>query len=163
VPYAALISATVGRAVSTESRSTADCGLGLAPVSPVRLPDASGEGRGVLIASVAPESPAAKAGLKMHDVVIRYDQFDIYSPEQLMQLLGNEKAGREVVVTFDRAGKILETKLAVGPTGDALRASASQVTPQSDLPNWFPFSLPQSWRDWFNPALTSFQSVTTRR
>jgi len=143
------------------------------------LADESGRERGVLIVSVAPESPAAKAGLKVHDVVIRYDHEDVYSPEQLMQLLGERKPGRDVVVTFVRAGKELETKMTLGPppalglagvaAGGAAGsvaggvADGARVAWASELSRWFRFTLPQTWRAWFDTERPAFQSASTRR
>ncbi|MEZ6081498.1 MAG: PDZ domain-containing protein [Pirellulaceae bacterium] len=49
------------------------------------LPEVSGEGRGVLVADVMDDSPVAKAGLRKHDVLVRYDDQDLYSPEQLVK------------------------------------------------------------------------------
>lgn len=119
----ALSSAAASFAVGGDSRSAsgaaetlaqAYCGIGVAPLSPTltaQLPEVTGKGRGVLVATVMKDSPAAKAGLKVHDIVIQYDKQDIYSPEQLVKLVHNDKAGREVIVTYVRAGKVLETKM----------------------------------------------------
>jgi S1-C subfamily serine protease len=151
LPYAAVLSAMADRSPSIDFGSPAYGGLGLAPASPVRLPDEQGQGRGVLIASIQPNSPAAKAGLKIHDVVIRYDRHDIYSPDQLMKLLNDDQPDRDVVVTFVRAGNVLETKMTLG------RAAATDVAqgPRflGELQRRFSSTLPQSWRDWLGLAL----------
>jgi hypothetical protein len=123
-------------APSSDTPTQAYCGIGVAPLSPAltaQLPDVTGQGRGVLVATVMQDSPAAKAGIKVHDIVVQYDKQDVYSPEQLVKLVHNDKPGREVVVTYVRAGKVLETKMTLSQaaaTGDvrggmARRASGS--------------------------------------
>lgn len=113
------------------------CGIGVAPLSPVltaQLPEVTGQGRGVVVATVMQDSPAAKAGLKVHDIVIQYDKQDVYSPEQLVKLVHNDKPGREVVVTYVRAGKVLETKMTLSQaaaTGD-VRGGATRRSSGDD-------------------------------
>ncbi len=69
------------------------------------------KGRGVVIAQVAKDSPAQKAGLKRFDVLLSYDGQHLYSPEQLVRLVQKGKAGQEAVLEVLRAGK--EEKLQV--------------------------------------------------
>jgi S1-C subfamily serine protease len=137
------------------------CGIGLAPVSPARLPDKTGQGRGVLIASVVPESPAAKAGLKTHDVVIRYDHQDVYSPEQLMKLVQDDEPGRDIVVTFLRAGKVLETKMTLSQWVVGGDVRAARAAPSGEQPRFFPIALPRTWQGWLDAEFPSFQSAST--
>jgi hypothetical protein len=143
---------------SIGSGSPAYSGIGVAPVSPVRLPDERGQDRGALITSVAPGSPAAKAGLKIHDVVIRYDGQDVYSAGQLMQLVRDDKPGRDVAVTFLRADQLMETQMTLGqaPAADLVQGAGFL----SELERRFTFRLAQSWRDWFASDLPSFKSVS---
>jgi S1-C subfamily serine protease len=154
LPYSAWVSAIAGRAISADSGSPAYSGLTLAPASPVRLPSVTGQPRGVLIANVTPVSPAAQAGIQMHDVVIAYDHQDVYSPEQLTQLLASEKPGREVVVTVARAGNLLETKMTLGQPNAESIVRSTPITPRGEHPAWYPFSLPKSVRDWWDSAAT---------
>lgn len=129
------------RPSQSDAAPQAYLGIGVAPLSPVlsaQLPEATGRGRGVVVASVMADSPAAKAGLQLHDIVIRYDYQDVYSPEQLVKLFRNDKSGHEVVVTYVRAGKILETKVTLGETttksdvgGNTGRRSSGDQRPDS--------------------------------
>ena len=50
--------------------------------------------QGVLIAEVAKDSPAQHAGLKPYDILVSYDDHQLYSPEQLVKLVQNDKPGR---------------------------------------------------------------------
>lgn len=121
------VAVIAGAAETTSSDSSvkpsavqqAFCGLGIAPLSPVltaQLPDVMSGGRGIVVADVMKDSPAEKAGLKVHDIVLRYDGQDVYSPEQLVKLVRNDKPGREVVISYVRAGKTAETKMTLAAT-----------------------------------------------
>ncbi len=92
-------------------------GLGVIPLQPAiasQLGNTIGDGRGVLIANVVEGSPAAKAGLKIHDVLVALNQQDIYSTEQLVKLIQASKPGEEVALTFFREGKQQKASLVLG-------------------------------------------------
>jgi hypothetical protein len=55
-------------------------------------------GQGVLIEAVDPNSPAAKAGLQKHDILLAMGDQKLYSAQQLSSLVKAEKPG--VTVTF---------------------------------------------------------------
>lgn len=95
----------------------ATLGIGVEPMPQVltsHLPDVIGKGRGILIADVSEDSPAAKAGLRKHDVLVRYDDQDLYSPEQLVKRVRNAKPGSEVELEYVRAGKLHTVKVKLG-------------------------------------------------
>jgi hypothetical protein len=53
------------------------------------------EGHGLLVASVVPDSPAAKAGVKQHDILLRANDVDLKQMEELVDLVltqGEKKA-----------------------------------------------------------------------
>ena len=94
-------------------------GIGVEPLPPIltsHLPDVISKGRGILIADVKDDSPAAKAGLRKHDVLIRYDDQDLYSPEQLVKQVRNDKPGSEIELEYVRAGKLNTVKVKLGET-----------------------------------------------
>jgi hypothetical protein len=62
-------------------------------------------GEGLLINYVAPESPAAKAGLKKNDVLVGFGQQMLVHPAQLRKLVKMHKDGEEVKVAYFRGGK----------------------------------------------------------
>jgi len=89
-------------------------GIAAVPVHPAlveQLPDVFGKANGVLVASVLPGSPAEKAGLKIHDVLITYDGKDLSSPEQLVKMVLDDKPGRDVTIGYIRAGKRHEVEV----------------------------------------------------
>lgn len=59
---------------------------------------------GAVVADVAPDSPADRAGLQPGDVIIGFDTFRVHSPEQLSQLVAARRVGATVVFDVVRAG-----------------------------------------------------------
>ena len=60
--------------------------------------------RGVVIQDVEPDSPAAKAGLKEHDVVLQYDGQTVEGTVQFRRLVRETPAGRTVALVISRDG-----------------------------------------------------------
>ncbi len=60
----------------------------------------------VSLVAVAEDSPAAKAGLKTNDLIIRVDGQEIKNNESFIQLT-EEKAGQEMVIEVEREGESL--------------------------------------------------------
>lgn len=103
-------------------------GLGVGPLPAAltaQLPDVIGKGRGVMVEHVMQESPAAKAGFQNHDILIRYKEQDLFSPEQLVKLVRNDEPGSEVTIDYVRAGKVKELTLKLGevPAREPVRRS----------------------------------------
>ncbi len=84
-----------------------------------------GASQGALIAEVASDGPAAQAGLKNGDVIVRVDGVPVVDNRRLQQAMSQLAPGR--VVTFEvlRNGKVqsVRVKLGVRP-GDAVAAGA---------------------------------------
>jgi len=70
----------------------------------VGLDDVEGDARGAKVLSVEPDSPAAKAGIKEADVVVRFDGEGVKSAVQLVRLVGETPAGRTVAIEVLRGG-----------------------------------------------------------
>jgi serine protease Do len=60
--------------------------------------------RGVVIQDVEPDSPASKAGLKEHDVVLQYDGQMVEGTVQFRRLVRETPAGRAVALVISRDG-----------------------------------------------------------
>ena len=93
---------------ATQAATEARLGIGVSPLPELltsHLPDVIGKGRGVLVSEVVADSPAAKAGLQKHDVLVRYGDQDLYSPEQLVKRVRNDAPGNEVQIEYVRAGR----------------------------------------------------------
>ena len=62
-------------------------------------------GAGLVVIYVAPDSPAAKAGLQKNDVLAKLDGQLLVVPAQLRKLIQVHKQGDTVELVFYRAGK----------------------------------------------------------
>lgn len=71
--------------------------------------------KGIGIQQVAPESPAAKAGLQPGDVIIKISEAEVNSPQDLPGILRQRKPGDKIDVTVKRGDK--EVKLEVTLSG----------------------------------------------
>jgi hypothetical protein len=84
------------------------------PALAAQLPDLVSADHGVMVAEVADDSPAAKAGLKRHDIIVEFGDTKLTSAEQLSKLVRGEKPGNEVTLGVIRAGKRQKVKVAIG-------------------------------------------------
>src|SRR5262245_55998496 len=62
------------------------------------------EGVGVVVTGVANEKDAAKLGLKPHDIVLKFDDRPVTSPEKFHELVGSEQ-GKTIRLHLLRQGK----------------------------------------------------------
>lgn len=69
------------------------------------------------IGEVVAGSPAAKAGLKVRDVVTRFDGHKIDDFEDLVTAVSKKKPGDEVVLQVRRGAEMLDLKLTIGKRG----------------------------------------------
>lgn len=87
-------------------------GIAMEPVQEVvRAQLALGKGEGIVINHVAPESPAAKAGLAENDILLRFEDQIIVEPSQLRKLIAMKKSGDSVKLTYLRKGERKETSV----------------------------------------------------
>lgn len=99
-------------------------GLQLAPLPDVLKSQLKLE-NGVVVQAVIPESPAAKAGVEVHDIVLASGDKKFQQPEDLIACV-EESKGKEVELQLLRGGK--ETKATIKP-GDAPAAFNVPVSP----------------------------------
>lgn len=69
---------------------------------------------GLLIGAVAPDSPAAKAGLMESDVLSKFDDQILITQRQLAVLIGNHNEGDSVKLTYFRKGQQMEATATLG-------------------------------------------------
>lgn len=72
------------------------------------------EVRGVEVVDVEPDSPAAKAGLKEHDVITRYDGQAVEGTVQFRRLVRETPAGRTVPLAISRNGAAQSVSVVLG-------------------------------------------------
>ena len=78
--------------------------------------------RGALVQSVEPGSPAEKAGLKVDDVILRFQGEDIRSVRQLARLVREEPAGRAASIEVSREGALQKLQAQLEAQRKARRA-----------------------------------------
>jgi S1-C subfamily serine protease len=84
---------------------------------PVRLPDhqkgAVDRDTALLIVDVGRDTPAARAGLLVGDVLVRFDDAPVESADALLDALGPERIGIQVPVTVLRGGSPTDVRVTV--------------------------------------------------
>src|SRR5215831_3828849 len=80
------------------------------------LPQLPREG-GVMVTHVLSRSPADKAGLRKHDIFLRYDEEAIRNGDHLARLIRSSKDKQEISLSLVRGGRELKVpvKLELGP------------------------------------------------
>jgi serine protease Do len=66
--------------------------------------------KGVVIKEVSEQSPAAKAGLKQGDIILKVNNTDIETSEDLYKTIGKYNAGDTINITYLRDGKTSNTQ-----------------------------------------------------
>jgi membrane-associated protease RseP (regulator of RpoE activity) len=91
-----------------QSHDSAYLGVLVMPVHPgfaSHLKGALSRGQGLMVAEVAPNSPAAKAEIKTHDILLTYDDQKLFSAEQMAKLIHADDPGRQATIGLVRDGK----------------------------------------------------------
>ena len=81
-----------------------------AAMQPARFDDASR----LLLVSIEPDSPAAKAGLLIGDAIVAIDGENLESFEQLLDVLGGDAVGKRVRLDVIRAGEQRPIEIVIG-------------------------------------------------
>ncbi len=98
--------AVPGAANSRSAR--AFLGVSVAPVHPAvaaNLPGLPNLEQGLVVDWVADGSPAAKAGIKVPDILLAFDEQRIFSGEQFAKLIRTQKPGHDATLLILRDGK----------------------------------------------------------
>lgn len=95
-------------------------GVGSYPVAlPEPLQVSRKQATGLLILSVEAESPAAKAGLLVGDIIVGVDGRQTAEPADLLPALDEDQVGREVVLSVSRGGELRDFRVSVAARPDA--------------------------------------------
>ena len=92
-------------------------GAGLQPVRLGRSSNdaqPSGSGRGILVASIDPDGPAARAGLLIGDIVTTWNAKPVGRVREIMRLLGTDSIGSSVDLGLLRGGASATLKVVIG-------------------------------------------------
>ena len=68
---------------------------------------------GIVITGVTANSPAAKAGIQVGDVILRLNKQDNLSIREMMQIISDTKPNTEVIVTVSRLGKVIDLPVVI--------------------------------------------------
>ncbi len=97
--------------VITEFKKSQTAPAGERKVSTGSMPDFTFSGEGVKIADLAPDSPAAKAGLQKGDVIIKLGQFTVKNLREYSDALKTFEPGNVVDLIYLRDGRENNTKI----------------------------------------------------
>ena len=85
------------------------------------------DNKGALIADVVPDSPAARAGLKKGDLVVRFRGDPIQNAAALQRRVGDTPVGDTADLTVSRDGKSVDLTVTIGNMEDAVRRIAASL------------------------------------
>lgn len=92
-------------------------GVSVSPAHPAlanNLRDLLSPGQGLVVEDIDDEAPAAKAGIKLHDVLTSYDDQKLFASEQFAKLVHSGKPGQEVTLGYLRDGKLEKVQVKLG-------------------------------------------------
>jgi S1-C subfamily serine protease len=93
-------------------------GIGTQPVRlPAPLDQQLGQETALMVNSVQPDSPAARAGLLLGDVLVALEGHALRHPGELLPLLDEDRIGAEVKARVLRAGELRDLGIVVGARG----------------------------------------------
>jgi len=96
-------------------------GIEIAEISADRAKELKlGAVRGVEVVQVETDSPAAKAGLKEHDVITTYDSQTVEGRVQFRRLVRETPPGRSVSLVVSRDGSAQSLSVVIGDRGDEI-------------------------------------------
>ena len=85
------------------------------------------EARGAVVGKVEDGSPAAKAGLLENDVILAFNEQQIYNPAQLYRLLTEASSGSLVTLSISRGGALQNVRVALGQRPAVQRGQNSNI------------------------------------
>src|SRR5437867_1523584 len=78
---------------------------------PVHLHD---DQHGLLIVDVKTGSPAETGGLRVGDSIVKFDGLPVEEPEDLLELLSEERVGKPIAITVVRGDSVQDVKVIIG-------------------------------------------------
>ncbi len=88
--------------------------------------------RGACVLYVRDNTPAARAGIRDGDIVLRYNSVDVININQLINLVSRTPIGQEVEVVLWRDRKSLSARVAIADQDQLLTATAAARPPARD-------------------------------
>ncbi|NLT71796.1 MAG: PDZ domain-containing protein [Verrucomicrobiaceae bacterium] len=108
------------------------------------------EGFGIQVIEVMPDSPASAAGLRSNDIILRFEDQRIISPEHLSLLVRAEKSGEKATLSLIRKGQAESVELTLGETDAARFPHRPGFGPRPPYPGHHEDlrRRQEHWRDW---------------
>ncbi|MBR0707974.1 Do family serine endopeptidase [Bradyrhizobium liaoningense] len=88
-----------------------------------------GRSEGAVIAEVAPDSPAEKAGLRKGDIIVTADDRPVRTAAQLRNKIGLARVGEDVKLNVERGGRMTTIVVTVAPPLEEHSASSTRTSP----------------------------------
>ena len=88
--------------------------------------------RGALVAQILPDSPAASAGFKQGDIILRYGGEPVEESSQLPRMIGATPVGKTIAMSILRNGEPLEIKATIARL-EAATEAVSTMDEHGDL------------------------------
>lgn len=85
---------------------------------------------GALVAKLLPDSPAAKAGIKVGDVILEYNGVEVDASSDLPPLVGRTKIGTSTPVKVLRNGKTLSMNVVLGELPEEQEQKLAREAPR---------------------------------
>ena len=96
------------------------------------------ENQGVLIREVTADSPASKAGIQAFDVIVKVNEQEIFTRDQLTRLIRSTPAKTSVKLTLIRQGQLITQDVILEPAPVEKQVSQGHRMPHGMLPHYFP-------------------------
>jgi len=91
--------------------------------------------RGALVARVLPDSPAQAAGIKVGDVIVKFNNDDVINSANLPPIVGSSKVGVELPVEVVRDSRNRTIMVTLGELPEEGEEQARAVLPQTEQTN----------------------------
>ena len=123
------------------------------------------EGFGIQVIEVMPESPASAAGLRNNDIITRFEDQHLISPEHLSLLVRTKKGGDKVAFAIIRKGKEEVVELTLGETDAERFQRQPGFGPGHPFPEHHENLRRQQdyWQDWMNKNHPEWRGNPSRR
>jgi serine protease Do len=99
--------------------------------------------RGVVVLQVEADSPAAKAGLKEKDVIVRYDDQVVEGTIQFRRLVRETPPGHSAALTIYRDGQSQNLTVEMGDRAEMWEKNLKGMAPEPMNPRTYVFSTPE--------------------
>ena len=143
--------------ITVQRSGTSYLGIGAVEVSPERARALNlREERGVEVAHVEDDSPAAKAGMKQGDVVLEYNGEKVEGVDQFIRLVRETPPGRQVKVAVWRGGATENLTITVGARRNMVIETPSgpvTVPPIPPIPPMPPIDIPRFEMSYQSPLI----------